>query len=185
MIHQAEDLSNPSNSASLINNITESIDTAYAGDIILAESLMSDIVGSDPLSSQSTDNDKTTYLQAFVDLASALLDTNNTGSWTGIHEARSPHSGAVMLFSTLETFGKTVHRYIHRVNTDVRLHSKNIDFEARRIKSQADDLTFPSNNVLKIKKRSPEIVWDDLDEGGSKVIIPKENFVFQNTVFQP
>ncbi|XP_070547971.1 uncharacterized protein [Ptychodera flava] len=55
------------------------------------------------------------------------------------------------------------------------------NFEARRIKSPADDLTFPSNNVLKIKKRSPEIVWDDLDEGGSKVIIPKENFVFQNT----
>ncbi|XP_070577553.1 uncharacterized protein [Ptychodera flava] len=54
-------------------------------------------------------------------------------------------------------------------------------FEAKQVRSYADDLEFPSKVKVARHKRSQESVWFKVDEGGSKVVIPGENVILQNS----
>ncbi|XP_070537090.1 adhesion G protein-coupled receptor L2-like [Ptychodera flava] len=177
MIDQVPDLSISSSTAGLLTNITLSMDTAYAGNLLLAKYTISDVLENDPLSSAGSEDDKMTYLQSIVNLVSALLDADTEPSWIQIHETRGVHLGAIALFDTLNRFGETVHRYVRQANIDVKLPSKNIGFEAKQVKSNGDDLDFPSKVKFARHKRSQESVWYKVDERGSKVVIPRENVI--------
>ncbi|XP_070581575.1 latrophilin-like protein 1 [Ptychodera flava] len=181
MIKNLPDLSVPSKTAQLLTDITLSMDTAYAGDVLLASALISDIIDGDPLASQDREDDKMAYLQSIVNLVSALLDAKTEPSWTQIHETRAIHLGAIALFDKLDRFGKTVHLYVGKVNKDIKLHSKNIGFEAYQVKSPTSDLVFPSKVKSAGKKSLQESSWYTVDEKGSTVVVPKENFVLQNS----
>ncbi|XP_070577519.1 uncharacterized protein [Ptychodera flava] len=126
MIEQVPDLSLASRTAGLLTNITLSMDKAYAGNLLLAKYMLSEILDNDPLSSPGSEDDKTIYLQSIVRFMSALLDADTEPSWIQIHETRGVHLGAMALFATLNRFGETVHRYVRQVDTEIRLYSKNI-----------------------------------------------------------
>ncbi|XP_070581598.1 uncharacterized protein [Ptychodera flava] len=180
MTEQVTDFSIASNTARLLTDINLSIDTAYAGDVLLAGYLIYDIIHSDPLSQPGHDADKMVYLQSIVNLVSRLLDADTEASWSQIHETRGVHLGAIALFDKLDRFGETVQRYVGLLNTDIRINSKNIGFEANQVHFPTHDIEFPSKVNSARKKRSHESVWYEIDERGSTVLVPKKNTVLQN-----